>query len=570
MSTTLTTSIKPQFQTIDGLRIRYADSGGSHEAVLLLTSPWPESIYAFAPMWDILSEHARLFAIDLPGFGGSERRDDLLSPQAMGGFLATVIAEADLGTPHIVAPDVGTSASLFAAAAHPERIASVIVGSGGAAIPIDLGEPLASWVLDSKLDKYRQMDARASISASLDTIAGGIPDDIRADYLDCYDGDRFAESIRFVRAYPEELPALAKLLPRITTPVTIINGRHDRVVPVANAEFLDERLPNSRLAIIDTGHFAWEEAPAQYASLIIDAITSADSSVTAPSHNTARTQRVEYAGLEFAYRRFGRPTGTPLVMLQHFRGNLDNWDPALTDALASEREVIIVDYPGVGSSNGEPSSSIAQMARHMIGFVSALGLERIDLLGFSIGGMVAQEIALVRPTLIRRLVLAATGPKGAPAMHGWRQDIADAARGESKPENLLYIMFAHTDTSQAKGKEFLSRFLERQDRDVPTSDAARDAQYDAIVDWGIPDHAALQRLTGIENPALVIQGDNDLMIPTKLSHLLAGLIPDARIRIYPDAAHGFLFQHPVEVAAAVNEFLAADEGSTNEKEMLTS
>ena len=143
-------------------------------------------------------------------------------------------------------------------------------------------------------------------------------------------------------------------------------------------------------------------------------------------------------------------------------------------------------------------------------------------------------------------------------MHGWREDIAAAARGESKPENLLYIMFAHTDTSQAKGREFLGRFLERQEgRDAPTSDAARDAQYDAIVEWGIPDHAALQRLTGIKNPTLVIQGDDDLMIPTKLSHLLAGLIPDAQIRIYPDAAHGFLFQYPTEVAADVNAFLSA-------------
>jgi hypothetical protein len=126
-------------------------------------------------------------------------------------------------------------------------------------------------------------------------------------------------------------------------------------------------------------------------------------------------------------------------------------------------------------------------------------------------------------------VLAATGPKGAPGMHGWRDDIAAAARGESKPENLLYIMFAHSEASQAKGKEFLGRFIQRQEgRDEPTSDAVRDAQYDAIVEWGIPDHAALQRLTGIESPTLVI--------------------PDARIRIYPDAAHGFLLQYPTEVA----------------------
>jgi pimeloyl-ACP methyl ester carboxylesterase len=275
------------------------------------------------------------------------------------------------------------------------------------------------------------------------------------------------------------------------------------------------------------------------------------------THDAAQTRLAEAAGVDLAYRRFGQPDGVPLVLLQHFRGNLDNWDPALTDALAAEREVILVDYPGVGSSTGEPSSTIAETAREMIAFIDALGLDRIDLLGFSIGGFIAQEIALVRPTLVRRLVLAATGPKGAPGMHGWREDIAAAARAESKPENLLYVMFARTEPSQAKGMEFLGRFMQRQaGRDAPTSDAARDAQYDAIVEWGIPDHAALQRLTGIESPTLVIQGDDDLMIPTKLSHLLAGLIPDARIRIYPDSAHGFLFQYPAEAAADINRFLA--------------
>jgi pimeloyl-ACP methyl ester carboxylesterase len=273
MSTSLNISIKPQFRTIDGLRIRYADSGGSQEPTLLLTSPWPESLYAFAPIWATLAEHARLFAVDLPGFGASERRDDLLSPRAMGAFLAQLIAEADLGRPHIVGPDVGTSAALFAAAAHPERIASAIVGTGGAAVPLQLGEPLASWVLDPDLDKYRRMDPRAIVGAAVDTIAGGVADDIRTDYLACYDGDRFAESMRYVRRYPEELPELAELLPQIATPVTIITGRHDRVVPLANAEFLDQRLPSSRLVIVDAGHFVWEEAPAEYASIILESIT---------------------------------------------------------------------------------------------------------------------------------------------------------------------------------------------------------------------------------------------------------------------------------------------------------
>jgi pimeloyl-ACP methyl ester carboxylesterase len=268
----ITTLPELSFRTIDGVRVRCADSGGTRDRALLLTSPWPESVYAFASMWGPLAEHARLFAIDLPGFGASERRDDLMSPRAMGTFLAEVILEAGLGRPYVVAPDVGTSAALFAAAAHPERIAGVVVGTGGAAVPLELGEPLRSWVLDADLDKYRRIDPRIIVDTAVDTIAGGVPDDIRADYQDCYAGDRFVESMRYVRRYPEELPELAALLPAIMTRVTIDNGRHDRVVPVANAEFLDARLPHSRVAIIDGGHFIWEEAPAEYAAIVLEAI----------------------------------------------------------------------------------------------------------------------------------------------------------------------------------------------------------------------------------------------------------------------------------------------------------
>ena len=273
MSASLTTRFRPKFRTLDGANIRYADSGASPGPTLLLTSPWPESVYAFTSMWAALAARARVFAIDLPGFGASERRDDLLSPRAMGGFLARAIGEAGLGSVHIVAPDVGTSAALFAAAAHPELFGGVVVGTGGAAFPIDLGEPLRSWVLEPDLDRYRARDSGIFINAAADTIAGGIPDETRADYLDCYAGDRFVESMRYVRAYPVELPALAELLPEITTPVTIVNGMHDRVVPVSNAEYLAERLPNSRLVLIEAGHFVWEEAPAEYASIILDSLT---------------------------------------------------------------------------------------------------------------------------------------------------------------------------------------------------------------------------------------------------------------------------------------------------------
>jgi pimeloyl-ACP methyl ester carboxylesterase len=263
-----------QFRTFDGVRVRYADTEGLRKQTIVLTSPWPESLYAFTPIWVTLSEHARLFAVDLPGFGASERRDKLLAPRAMGVFLARLLAEVGLHRPHIVAPDVGTAAALFAAADNPGLFASLTVGAGGAKVPIELGEPLASWVLEPDLDKYRAMDPRAVVATALDTIPGGLPDNIRADYLDCYDGDRFFESMKYVRSYPEELPVLAELLPRIATPVTITSGRNDRVVPAANAEFLDDRLPASRLVSLDAGHFAWEEAPAEYASIIAQMVSA--------------------------------------------------------------------------------------------------------------------------------------------------------------------------------------------------------------------------------------------------------------------------------------------------------
>ena len=272
---TATTGLEPQFRTVGGVRIRCAEGGDPRAPALLLTSPWPESVYAFASVWETLAPHARLLAVDLPGFGASETREELLSPRAMGAFLVGLIAEVELERPHIVGPDVGTAAALFAAASHPEQIGGLVVGTGGVAVPLELGEPLKSWVLDPDLDKYREMDPEAIVDVAADTVAGGIPYEIRADYRQCYARERFVESMLYVRRYPEQLPELAELLPRIETPVTIVSGRHDPVVPLANSEFLHERLPNSRLEVIDGGHFIWEEEPARYAAAVLDSLQGA-------------------------------------------------------------------------------------------------------------------------------------------------------------------------------------------------------------------------------------------------------------------------------------------------------
>ena len=263
-------------------------------------------------------------------------------------------------------------------------------------------------------------------------------------------------------------------------------------------------------------------------------------------------------GISYAYRETGGHDGAvPVVLLQHFRGNLDSWDPALVDAVARSRRVITFDNAGVGGSTGTTPDTIEQMARDAIAFVTALGTCQVDLLGFSIGSFVAQEIAL-RLALVRRLVLASSAPQGAVGMHGWAPAVIGAVgTPKTSPEEYLGVFFAPSAASQQAGKEALGRmYARKEDRDEATSWATREAQYDAVCAWGIPDHAALERVSAIEMPVFVANGDSDPMILPRYSYLLAGLIPQARLKIYPDAAHGFLFQHHAEFAADVTEFLA--------------
>jgi pimeloyl-ACP methyl ester carboxylesterase len=263
-------------------------------------------------------------------------------------------------------------------------------------------------------------------------------------------------------------------------------------------------------------------------------------------------------GIDYAYRDCGEG-GVPLVLLQHFRGNLDNWDPALIDALSSNRRVVAFDNAGVGGSTGTTADTIEQMGRDAIGFVTALELGQVDVLGFSIGSFVAQQIALTRPALVRRLILASSAPQGATGMHGWAADVIDAIGSpQTSPEGYLGVFFTRSAASQQVGKEALARMYARtENRDSPTTWATREAQYDAVCAWGVPDHALLQRVSALDMPVFVANGDNDPMILPHYSYLLAGLIPQARIKIYPDAAHGFLFQHYAEFAADVDEFLRA-------------
>jgi pimeloyl-ACP methyl ester carboxylesterase len=270
------------------------------------------------------------------------------------------------------------------------------------------------------------------------------------------------------------------------------------------------------------------------------------------------TQRVTAeSGIEYAYRDVGE-SGVPLVLLQHFRGNLDNWDPALVDDLAADRRIVLFNNDGVGSTTGRTPNTIEAMARAAIAFIEAIGIQRVDLLGFSIGSFVAQEIALIRPDLLRRVVLASSAPQGGAGMHGWAPQVIGAiGEPETTPEGYISVFFAPTDTSREAGRQAAGRIFGRTaNRDEPTTWQTRQAQYDAVCSWGTPNHSLLQRVAAIELPVFVANGDSDPMILPRYSHLLTGLLPDARLTIYPDSAHGFLFQHRDQFAADVDAFLA--------------
>jgi pimeloyl-ACP methyl ester carboxylesterase len=267
----VTPPISTYFRVCDGVRVRYADTNANSDTTMLLLAPWPESLWAFRRIWDALSAAGRVVAIDLPGFGHSDGRPELIAPDAMGEFLDALIDDWGLGAPHIVGPDVGTAAALFLAARHPERLTSLTVGGGAVALPIEAGGALAEIIGAPSLDIVRELDARTNIGAAVEPAASSSAEpEVHEDYVSAYDLGRFAESARFVRHYPEQNKVLAELLPTISTPTQIIAGDVDSLVPWSNNQYLDDRLPNSEAQKVDADHYAWEQAPEAYGRLVVD------------------------------------------------------------------------------------------------------------------------------------------------------------------------------------------------------------------------------------------------------------------------------------------------------------
>jgi pimeloyl-ACP methyl ester carboxylesterase len=274
--------ITTYFRVHDGVRVRYADTRADSDITTLLLAPWPESLWAFRRIWDRIAAVGRVVAIDLPGFGHSDGREELIAPEAAGAFLAGLIYEWGLGAPHIVGPDVGTAAALFLAARTPERVTSLTVGGGAVRFPIEAGGALADIIAAPTLDAVRELDARTNIGNAVEPVAGSATEpEVHEDYVSAYDLGRFAESARFVRHYPEQSPVLSDLLSSIATPTQIVAGSSDDLVPWSNNEYLDELLQNSEIHPLDAGHFAWEEAAEDYGRLVADWVTGGYKRVSA-------------------------------------------------------------------------------------------------------------------------------------------------------------------------------------------------------------------------------------------------------------------------------------------------
>ena len=281
--------------------------------------------------------------------------------------------------------------------------------------------------------------------------------------------------------------------------------------------------------------------------------------MTQHTHQTAPTQFVDATGTRFAYRRFGKASSVPLVFNQHFTGTMDHWDPAVTDGLAKHREVILFNNAGVSSSSGEVPTRIEVMGANAIAFINALGYEQVDVLGFSIGGFVAQEITLQAPELVRRLVLVGTGPRGGQGMGTLTPEAEHifGATYEVPEEIWLKVHFAISPTSQAAGREFLRRFLRRSvDRDPEVNESVAPAQIEAIGKWGAQREGSYEYLKTILQPTLVVNGDNDVIIHSVNSWILQQNIPNAQLVIYPDASHGSQYQYPERFVRHVSGFLS--------------
>jgi len=551
--------------TIPHSDIAFRRDGVGERAVVFMHG-WIDDLHVWGPVIAALSAPGfETVRLDLAGFGD---RTESNGPFTFDRFAADLLAVVDAVDKPFVLVGHSMAAPIveLVAAARPERALGLVLLA-----PI----PMAGTRLpDTVIETFRSLaEADASAIQSMRQEAG--PSAPEAELA------RIATVA--ARARPEVIRATANLWNNghpaerpsgFAKPVLILTGSDDRIVtPEVVASAVVARLDSARttaIAIEGSSHWPHIERPAAVAAeidrFLVDSLATgalaAESNMTAspaPAHLTAPTQFVTANGIRYAYRRFGAERGTPLIFLQHFRGGLDHWDPAVTDGLAANRPVILFNNTGVASSSGQTPDTVEAQADDAATFIGALGLTNVDVLGFSIGGYVAQALTLRHPALVRRLVLAGTKPRAGddtdrhPDVNtvGTRHDIPTF-------EDFQFLFFAPSPSSQAAGERFWERRHQRTiDADPPTSRRTMQAQVAAITDWKQPHGKPFADLATITQPTLVVNGNRDVMVPTINSYILAQHIPNAELVVYPDSGHGALFQYPDLFVTHVTRFLDA-------------
>lgn len=460
------------------------------------------------------------------------------------------VIDAQTGPVVAVGHSYGGAVITGAAAGNPNVKALVYI----AAFAPEPGEAVGAF-----LDKYPSDLGTSLVPDS----AGFVYIDV-AKYHDVFAGDIAKRQTQAMAV--TQKPISSKIFQQsgqeaawISIPSWYMVAQQDKALSPELQRFYARRI-NARAIEIKSSHLPFISNPGEVAKLVGEAArtTSGDAALAEKqTHANAPTQFVEANGIRFAYRRLGQVDGIPLIFLQHFTGTMDSWDPAVVDGFARERPIVLFDNAGVSGSGGSTPDSVRAMAEDASRFIAAIGLARVDLLGFSLGGFVAQELATRHVALVRRLILVGTGPEGGDGIKNLGEVLADAQRA-SPAEPRLPLFFHPTPSSQAAGVAFIERQARRtSDRDPASSEEAVAAQFKTIVDWGsTPGPDAAARTRRITQPVLVVNGKTDVMVPTINSYALFQDLPDARLILYPDSGHGALFQHSADFVRQGLQFLA--------------
>jgi pimeloyl-ACP methyl ester carboxylesterase len=573
-----------EYADVNGMRIHYVEGGKGKPLVLL--PGWPETWWSYRRMMPLLAASYHVIAVDIRGMGGSEKPAAGYDKKTMAQDVYELVKRLGYKKVFMAGHDIGSMVAFSFAANHPDATEKLVMldiphpddswykitmipGPGKITEKIDEDHAFQWWFAFHQVDHLPEELMLGRVHYEHDWIfhyllydEKAVDDFDRAVYVNAYDSkDGIRAGNAWYKAFTQDIEDAGTYAP-LTMPVLGIAGpAYNRL----NA-FLATRAPHLRMEKAEgSGHFIPEEKPQQTADSMIafleakidDVAGAKDSSTVDYLH--APNKYLGVGPVQYAYRILGKNGTVPLVLLQHYRGTMDNWDPAFINALAGQRTVITFDNQGVGLSAGETPDNFTAMGDDAANFIAALGCKQVDVLGFSIGGCVAQELTANHPQRVRRLILAATAPRGGQGMnHRDPKIIKIVSDPTIDDEGYLTIFFDSSVNSRALGNAFLERLRRRTANfDKESSMQTAKAHAAARQDWGKPGDTTYAYLKKITQPVLIANGSHDIMMFSVNSYTLFQYLPNAHLIMYPDSGHAFLFQYPEEFSEQVNQFLNA-------------